>query len=72
MALLRGGIDLTVIALWLGHESTETTEIYLHADMQLKERALAHSNPSGAVPFGTGLRIASSPFWRVSDYADCM
>lgn len=50
MALLRDGIDLTVIALWLGHESTETTEIYLHADMQLKERALAHSNPSGIVP----------------------
>jgi site-specific recombinase XerD len=50
MALLRGGIDLSVIALWLGHESTETTEVYLHADMQLKERALAHSNPSGAVP----------------------
>jgi site-specific recombinase XerD len=50
MALLRGGIDLTVIALWLGHESTETTEIYLHADMRLKERALAHSNPSGVVP----------------------
>jgi integrase/recombinase XerD len=50
MALLRRGIDLTVIALWLGHESTETTEVYLHADMQLKERALAHSTPSGAVP----------------------
>ncbi len=50
MALLRGGTDLTVIALWLGHESTETTEIYLHADMRLKERALAHSNPSGVVP----------------------
>jgi integrase/recombinase XerD len=50
MALLRRGIDLTVIALWLGHESTETTEVYLHADMQLKERALAHANPSGLVP----------------------
>ena len=50
MALLRRGIDLTVIALWLGHESTETTEIYLHADMQLKERALAHANPSGVAP----------------------
>jgi integrase/recombinase XerD len=50
MALLRRGIDLTVIALWLGHESTETTEIYLHADMQLKEQALAHANPSGLVP----------------------
>jgi site-specific recombinase XerD len=50
MALLRHGIDLTVIALWLGHESTETTEVYLHADMQLKERALAHATTSGVVP----------------------
>jgi len=50
MALLRRGIDLTVIALWLGHESTETAEIYLHADMQIKERALAHATPSGIVP----------------------
>jgi len=50
MALLRRGIDLTVIALWLGHESTETTEVYLHADIQIKERALAHANPSGIVP----------------------
>jgi len=36
MALLRRGIDLTVIALWLGHESTETSEVCLHADMQFK------------------------------------
>lgn len=50
MALLRRGVDLTVIALWLGHESTETTEVYLHADMQIKERALAHATPSGVVP----------------------
>jgi site-specific recombinase XerD len=50
MALLRRGIDLTVIALWLGHESTGSTEVYLHADMQIKERALAHANPSGVVP----------------------
>jgi hypothetical protein len=50
MALLRRGIDVTVIALWLGHESTETTEVYLHADMQLKERALAHADPCGVVP----------------------
>jgi integrase/recombinase XerD len=50
MALLRHGVDLTVIALWLGHESTETTQIYLHADMQLKERALAHATPSGLAP----------------------
>ena len=50
MAMLRRGVDLCVIALWLGHESTETTQIYLHADMQLKEKALAHAAPSGAVP----------------------
>ena len=50
MALLRRGVDLSVIALWLGHESTETTQIYLHADMQLKERALAHATSSGLTP----------------------
>lgn len=41
MELLHGGVDQSVIALWLGHESVETTNIYLHADLQLKEKALA-------------------------------
>jgi integrase/recombinase XerD len=50
MDLLRRGVDLTVIALWLGHESIETTQIYLHADMRLKERALGYANPSGVIP----------------------
>jgi integrase/recombinase XerD len=53
MALLHRGVDLSVIALWLGHESTETTQIYLHylhAGMQLKERALAHATSSGLAP----------------------
>jgi integrase/recombinase XerD len=50
MSLLQRGVDLSVIALWLGHESTETTQIYLHADMRLKERALAHANASGLAP----------------------
>ena len=40
MTLLRRGVDRTVIALWLGHEQVETTQVYLHADMQLKEQAL--------------------------------
>lgn len=50
MSLLQHGVDLSVIALWLGHASLETTQIYLHADMRLKERALAHANSSGVVP----------------------
>jgi len=50
MSLLRHGVDLSVIALWLGHESSETTQIYLRANMQLKERALAHSTASGIAP----------------------
>jgi integrase/recombinase XerD len=50
MDLLRRGVDLSVIALWLGHESTETTQIYLHADMRLKEQALSHATASGLVP----------------------
>jgi len=41
MDLLQNGVDRTVIALWLGHESVETTQIYVHADMSLKEKALA-------------------------------
>jgi integrase/recombinase XerD len=41
MTLLQHGVDQSVIALWLGHESVETTQIYLHADMRLKEQALS-------------------------------
>lgn len=41
MELLRHGVDQSVIALWLGHESVETTQVYLHADLKLKETALA-------------------------------
>lgn len=41
MNLLHNGVDQAVIALWLGHESVETTQVYIHADMKLKERALA-------------------------------
>ena len=45
MELLQGGVDRAVIALWLGHESVETTQIYLDADLSLKEQALAKTNP---------------------------
>lgn len=50
MELLRHGVDRTVIALWLGHESVETTHVYLHADLNLKERALAKTSVLGLKP----------------------
>jgi integrase/recombinase XerD len=50
MRLLHAGVDTSVIALWLGHESVETTQIYLHADLTLKERALARMTPTNSTP----------------------
>ena len=50
MQLLHAGVDTTVIALWLGHERVDTTQIYLHADLALKERALARTKPPDARP----------------------
>lgn len=48
--LLHAGTDTSVIALWLWHEQTETTQIYLHADLELKERALARTKPPDTMP----------------------
>jgi integrase/recombinase XerD len=50
MQLLHAGVDTSVIALWLGHESVETTQIYLHADLELKERAIARTKPPNCAP----------------------
>ena len=50
MRLLRAGVPIEVIALWLGHERTETTNIYLHADLSIKERALARTAPIDVHP----------------------
>jgi len=50
MRLLHAGVDTTVIALWLGHEQVETTQMYLHADLTLKERALARTKPLDSKP----------------------
>lgn len=47
MGLLRHGVDIAVIALWLGHEKLQSTQIYLHADLAIKERALSRTSPSG-------------------------
>ena len=50
MRLLAAGVDTTVIALWLGHEHVATTQIYIHADLALKEKALARTAPQHAEP----------------------
>lgn len=50
MELLQAGVDLSVIALWLGHTSIETTQIYLDADLEIKERVLAMTTPPGGTP----------------------
>ncbi len=50
MTLLQSGTDIATIALWLGHESLDSTGIYVHADMTLKERALARTTPVKTKP----------------------
>src|SRR5438270_13728246 len=50
MELLRHGVDQSVITLWLGHESVETTQIYIHADLRLKEKALSRMTAPAARP----------------------
>ena len=48
MHLLQSGVDITVIALWLGHESPVTTHMYIEADLSMKERALGKLQPTVA------------------------
>ena len=48
MTLLQAGVDTSTIALWLGHATTKATQVYLHADLVLKEKALARTAPSPA------------------------
>lgn len=50
MELLHHGVDQAVIALWLGHESVESTQVYLHADLRLKEKALARMTAPASQP----------------------
>jgi site-specific recombinase XerD len=50
MRLLHAGVDTSTIALWLGHEQVDTTQIYVHADQTIKERALARTAPLGTAP----------------------
>jgi site-specific recombinase XerD len=50
MALLHAGVDVAVIALWLGHADSRSTQVYLHADLAIKERALARTTPVTSKP----------------------
>jgi hypothetical protein len=59
MHLLQAGVDISVIALWLGHESIETTHIYLEADLKTKERALENLTPAGGTVRRYQVRIVA-------------
>ena len=50
MKLLQHGVDIIVIALWLGHESPETAHVYVQANLQMKEKALAKTTPVNVKP----------------------
>ena len=50
MRLVNAGVDIVTVALWLGHQNVATTQIYVHADLALKERALARTAPKGSPP----------------------
>ena len=50
MRLVSAGVDIATVALWLGHQNVATTQIYLHADLALKERALARTTPKNVKP----------------------
>ena len=71
MALRRAGVDRVVLALWLGHEKVETTDIYVYADLGNKEQALARTRPPNVRPAATGPPTGSWPSSKSSNYADC-
>jgi site-specific recombinase XerD len=50
MSLLQAGVDTSVIALWLGHAGVRSTDAYVHADISIKEKALALTTPASARP----------------------
>ncbi len=64
--LLQSGVDISVIALWLGHESIETTHVYVEADLATKERALQRLAPLGA----NGMRFRTTD--RVLAFLDTL
>jgi hypothetical protein len=67
MALLQSGVDIAVIALWLGHESIETTNLYVHANLALKEKALAKVARSARDSVDS---VQTIPCWRSQNRFD--
>ena len=67
MGLLQAGVDRAVIALWLGHESVDTTQIYLEANLAMKEEILAKTNRPAESPAATGLATSCSLSSRICD-----
>ena len=68
MHLLQSGVDITVIALWLGHESTATTHMYVEADLAMKKEQSTKSRCRSR-SIGSSSRVTAFwPFWRPCDY----
>ena len=70
MSLLQAGVNTTVIALWLGHADVRSTQPYLHADLTIKERALALVAPTTITPVRYKHRTPRLPSSKRCDYAD--
>jgi site-specific recombinase XerD len=64
MELLQGGVDRAVIALWLGHESVNTTQMYLHANLEMKEKAMAKTAPMDIPTRSNGYSYGPLPSGR--------
>jgi hypothetical protein len=70
MHLLQAGVDIAVIALWLGHESIETTHGYVEADLEMKQRALEKlTAPTAVLPAASRRVIRCSSSCRSSEHA---
>ena len=70
MSLLHAGVDTSVIALWLGHAGVRSTDAYLHADINIKEKALALTTPAQADRADTARPTRCSHSWRACNYAE--
>lgn len=70
MSLLKAGVDTSVIALWLGHAGVRSADAYIHADISIKERALALTTPRTPSQAVTAPRTRCSRSSKACDYAE--